>query len=148
MMVDHSVRAGNRVMHFTGEKIAEVSAQRPGVQRWSELVLYKTINDEFILQKIGKTTVAHDPECRMVNHRMRSWLEARDEGKIHRTPCLECNPTVGDLMDPHTRLEVQRYTVYACATFQDVVDTLTEGRKDLPTLVRILLEDASAALAV
>lgn len=42
---------------------------------------------------------------------MRSWLEAGEEGKVRRVPCLECQPAVGDAMDPHTMLECSVHRV-------------------------------------
>ena len=140
---EQSVRDGNRVLRFLGWKLAAVSAARPGVQRWSELELYVSTAGEYLVQKIGRTTICHRPECRFVTHRMPSWLEAREEGKVHRTPCLECAPLVGNRMDPHTQLEVQRYTVFRAASMEEVTAILVDGRENVPTLVRALLAKVS-----
>lgn len=141
--VDEMVaRDGVRILRFAGERLAHASSARRGAQRWSELVLYRTAGGEYILQKIGRSSVAHDPECELVNHRMPSWLEAREEGKVHRTPCVLCSPAVGDEMDPHTRFEPQRYTVFRAPTLEDVVEYLSDGRTpaQLPRIIVNLLE--------
>lgn len=142
---DHAVRDGNRVLRFIGWQLAAVSSTRPGVQRWSELSIYRTASGDYLLEKIGRSSVAHDPDCRFVTHRMPSWLEAREEGKHRRTACTECRPTVGDEMDPHTRLEVQRYTVRIASTLDALVDMLVDGRDALPVLVSTLISQARVA---
>lgn len=75
---------------------------------------------------------------------MPAWLDAREEAKIHRTPCPECVPAVGDAMDPHTRLEPQRYTAMILPSLDDVVVLLSEGRgrTQLPAVVCRLLDQA------
>jgi len=145
--VTHSqqrVRDGNRIYTFPGWQVAYSSSERPGVPRWSELTLYRTLSGEFYLQKVGRTTVAHREECRFVNHRMPSWLDAHEEAKVRRTACAECQPVVGDAMDPHTRLEPQRYTVYRSDTFVGICELLAEGRPTLPPVVSRLISHACA----
>lgn len=141
-----SARDGNRILRFLGWEVAHSSSARPGVERWSELTLYRTAGGEYILQKVGRSTIAHDPECRFVNHRMPSWLEAREEGKVPRTACMECQPAVGDLMDPHTRLEPQRYTVLRTSNYEEMVKMLEDGRapREVPFLVKRLIEQAQS----
>lgn len=136
------VRDGNRVYTFPGWQIAYASSERPGVPRWSELTMFVTLTGEYYLQKVGRTTVAHQPDCRFVNHRMPSWLEALEEGKVHRTSCAECQPAIGDGMDPHTRLEPQRYTVLRGTDLKDITEMLAEGRDHLPPVVARLLAQA------
>lgn len=139
---EHAVRDGSRVLRFLGWKLAANSSSRPGVQRWSELAIYKTLGGDYLLEKIGRSSVAHTPECRYVSHRMPSWLEAREEGKHRRTACTECQPLVGDQMDPHTRLEIQRYTVLLASSLDELVDTLVDGRDSLPALITSLVTEA------
>ena len=137
------VRDGNRIYTFPGWQVAYSSSERPGVPRWSELTLYKTVSGEFYLQKVGRTTVAHREDCRFVNHRMPAWLDAHEEAKVRRTACAECQPLVGDRMDPHTRLEPQRYSVYRSDTLLGIYVLLQEGRSNLPPVVSRLISLAS-----
>lgn len=138
-----SVRDGSRLLRFHGQRLAFSSSERPGVQRWSELTLYQTATGEYLIQKVGRSTVAHSPECHYVTHRMPSWLDAREEGRVRRTPCVECQPLVGDDMDPHTRLEPQRYTLLRAATLTEVRNVLTEGRDRPPAVIARLLMQVS-----
>lgn len=144
--LEHEVRDGNRILRFLGRKIASGSSERPGIPRWSELAVYETRSGEFLLEKVGRSTIAHDPDCRFVTHRMPSWLEAREEGKVHRVPCPECSPLVGNAMDPHTRLEVQRYRVYGAATLQGLVDILRGDRDRIPSLVADVIRQCERQL--
>ena len=143
-MAPQEVRDGSRIIRFTGVLIARSSSERPNAPRWSELSLYSMVSGQFMLGKVGRTTVAHDPECPRVTRRMPSWLEAREEARVRRTPCPECGPVVGDLMDPHTRLEPQRYTAMILPSLDDVVTVLSEGRgrEQLPPVIDRLLRDA------
>lgn len=70
---------------------------------------------------------------------MPSWLEAGDEALIHRMPCLECLPTVGDEMDPQTILETTRYTVLQARDAEDVRRILVRGSSSQPVIVRKIL---------
>lgn len=140
------LRDGRRIYAFPGEEIAASSSERAGVQRWSELSVYCSGSGEFFLQKVGRTTVAHKPECRFVDHRMPSWLEAKEEAVVHRTPCTECQPPVGDQMDPHTRLEPQRYTLYRSPDLDGILAVLTAGHNgpQLPSVVARLINQVLA----
>ena len=143
-MEEWFARDGVRVLRFSGERVGHASSARHGAQRWSELTLYRTAGGEYILQKTGRSTVAHRPECELVNHRMPSWLEAKEEGKVHRTPCVLCTPVCGDKMDPHTRFEPQRYTVVRSPDLDGIIGYLSDGRtlSALPRVVTRLLEQA------
>ena len=134
------VRHGNQIVRFLGRKVCATSSERPGVQRWSELTAYVTASGTWICQRIGHSTVAHDPECPHVTRRMPSWLEAHEEATVHRTPCPECQPVVGDAMDPHTRLESQRYTILQAESAGALALMLTEGRDQVPAIVAKLVE--------
>lgn len=140
-LAPQSVRDGNRILRFLGRRVAEASSARPGVQRWSELIAYETTSGSWICQRIGHSTVAHRPECPHVNHRMPSWLEAKEESKVRRTQCPECQPVVGDGMDPHTRLEAQRYTIISAESAAVLCDLLAEGRDKPPPVVARLIEE-------
>ena len=139
-----TVKDGNRILRFVGLRLASVSSARAGAPRWSELTVYRLRNGEYLLEKVGRSTVCHRPECPRVTRAMPSWLEAREEGRVHRTPCPECQPLVGNAMDPHTRLEAQRYTVMSAPTLDGLHTLLTASRGgggggEAPLVTRLLL---------
>ncbi|MGV1079744.1 MAG: hypothetical protein ACOYD1_07810 [Candidatus Nanopelagicales bacterium] len=132
------VRSGNLQIRFLGIELARTSSERLGAVRWSELALYQTVQGEFVLEKIGRSTVAHRPGCRAVTHRM----SLSDPAGC--APCLVCQPDIASGDPAH--IEPQRYTVHQCANFADVVDILTEGRERPPVVVTRLIVQAADAL--
>lgn len=133
-----------RIIEFDGEVLATASSQRPGAARWSELVVYQDVTGTLYLHKIGHTSVAHDPDCWRVRPDMPSWLEAGDEATVRRTPCPECRPAIGDEMDPHTRLETQRYRVLRSQSVAGLVNIIRSQQVGSPDLVNRLIEQLAS----
>ncbi len=123
------MRSGDRILEFPAAVIGTATSGRPGVARWTELTVYRLPSGHYVVSKVGRSTIAHRPDCWRVNPRkMRTWLEAGDEGKVRRVPCLECGPAVGDQMDPQTFLECTRYTVLQARDPESLAKTLLQGR--------------------
>lgn len=59
----YQVRDGRRLIEFTGRMLGEVSSRRGDAPRWTELRLYRTDGDTYILEKIGRSIVMHMPGC-------------------------------------------------------------------------------------
>lgn len=106
-----TVRDGERILRFEADVIATASSHRPGAPRWSELVVYRLPSQQYVISKVGRSVLAHRPDCVRVTDEMPTWLEAGEEARIHREACLECLPDVGDAMDPQTVLEATRSKV-------------------------------------
>lgn len=128
------VRNGRRVLRFDAVVLAEATSKRPGAPRWTELTVYGMDGGTFMVAKVGRSLVAHAPECPSVSPRMPTWLDAAGfaesdgEARVHRVPCIECQPAVGDGMDPQTRLEPTRYSVLQANTPAELVTVLTRDR--------------------
>lgn len=139
-----TVRDGKRVLRFTAQVVGSVTSSRPGVPRWSELAVYRLQPGQYLVSKVGRSTVAHLPSCAHANpRRMKSYIEAGEEGAVHRTACPECHPAVGDDMDPHTLLEASRHTVLQAHSAEGLVELLSENRPVLPEIVAELLKQVS-----
>lgn len=138
-MTLRTVRNGREILRFEAEVVAAATSQRPGVQRWSELVVYQLASGQYVISKIGRSVLAHRPDCLLVTDEMVSWLEAEEEAKVHRYPCLECLPEVGNRMDPQTMLEPSRYTVLRARDGEELRSVLTQGREHLPSIIRKLI---------
>jgi hypothetical protein len=136
-----TVRDGTTIFRFEAKKVAAATSQRAGAVRWSELVIYQLPSGEYVVSKIGRSLLAHLPTCRLIRPNMVTWLEAGEEGKIRRVPCLECNPEVGDKMDPQTVLESTRYTILRAKDREELRSVLAQGREHVPELIRRLLAD-------
>jgi hypothetical protein len=138
------VQDGKRVLKFNAAVIGAATSERPGAPRWSELTIYRLPGGVYLVAKVGRSTVAHTPTCEHANpRRMRTFMEAQDEGLVHRMPCPECRPAVGDAMDPQTLLEPSRYTVLQAQSPESLVEVLCEGRDTLPEIVAEVLRQAS-----
>lgn len=142
-MIMRTVRDSNRVMRFEADVIASATSHRPGVPRWSELVLYRLASGSYVIWKIGRSAVAHTPDCYLVKPSMPCYLEAGEEARIHRMPCLECLPEVGDGMDPQTILETTRYTVLQARDADDVRRILMRGNTSQPVIIQKILSQLS-----
>jgi len=136
-----TVRNGREILRFEAQVIAAATSQRPGVMRWSELVIYQLPSGQYVVSKIGRSVLAHRPECLLITDEMVPWLEAEEEAQVHRYPCLTCNPQVGDQMDPQTVLEPSRYTVLRARDGEELRQVLTQGRDHLPGIIRKLLHE-------
>lgn len=139
-MTIRTVRNGREILRFEAEVIAAATSQRPGVTRWSELVIYQLPSKQYVISKIGRSVLAHRPDCLYVTDAMVPWVEAEEEAQVHRYPCLTCNPLVGDQMDPQTLLEPSRYTVLRARDEEELREVLIQGRERLPGIIRKLIQ--------
>ena len=57
-----AINSDGSVLRFTGELVAEVSAEIPEKQRWTEFKLYLTDFNTWILQGIGRSRVAGEKD--------------------------------------------------------------------------------------
>lgn len=66
----HKVRDRERVLTFAGIVLAESSSRKHGAYRWTELRLYRTVSDTYVLEKIGRSIVTHVPSCSAIRGAM------------------------------------------------------------------------------
>lgn len=142
------VRDGSRVLTFQAAVIGAGTSRRGSVPRWSELVVYRLVDGTYLISKVGRSIVAHRPDCLRVNHRMVPWHRARDSDEFIgvREPCLDCRPDVYHLRD-ETLLEVTRYRAIAAPTAERAARSLSGDRATLlmPQLVRDVLAQCAQA---
>lgn len=62
-MNKYEVRDRTRVLTFHGIILAEASSRKPDSCRWTELRLYQTVGESYVLEKIGRSVVTHVPGC-------------------------------------------------------------------------------------
>jgi len=136
------VRNGGRTLRFQAAVLGAATSQRGSVPRWSELVVYKLTDGTYLISKIGQSTVAHQPTCLRVNHRMKPWSAVRESDEFigPRSPCPDCRPDVKHLPG-ETMLEVTRYRAILCQTAESAAESLMGDRAALlvPQLVRDIL---------
>jgi hypothetical protein len=137
------VRDGSRTLRFPAAVLGAATSQRGSVPRWSELVVYRLTDGTYLISKIGRSTVAHRPDCLRVNHRMIRWDQAAGTGEelTQRVPCLDCLPDLAHGISPDTVLEVGRYRAIVAPTAERAAQSLSGDRAALlmPQIVRDVL---------
>lgn len=143
------VRHGQRVLRFQAAVIGAATSQRGNIPRWSELVVYRLTNGTYLISKVGRSTIAHRPDCLRVNHRMIPWSRAGQYGEetVQRVPCPECQPDLHPPLDPRLRLEITRYRATPCPDAESAAQSLTGDRAALlmPQIVRDVLTQCAQA---
>ena len=103
-------------------------------------MVYGLGDQQYVVAKIGRSTLVHRPECIKANPRtMLPYAEARKEALVRRTACPECLPAVDHSMDPHTLLEATRYTKLQARGAQQLIDILLGGRADPAEIIQEVL---------
>jgi len=139
----HLVRDGSRVLRFDGELLVAMSSQRPGIPRWSRIVVYRLTPEGYVVEKTGVSAVTHQPWCIKVRQDMIAWADAHEEDRaVQRVPCLDCLPDVRHL-DAQLRLERTRHKAFVVPDAEGLVDLLVEDRLTVPTLITRVLDAAS-----
>ena len=143
-----TVRDGSRTLRpFRAAVIGAATSQRGSSPRWSELVVYRLEGGTYLISKIGRSTVAHRPDCLRVNHRMIRWEQAREHGEdtVARVPCPDCRPDLGHGITPDTMLEITRYRAIAAPDARSAAQSLAGDRAALlmPQIVQTVLDQCA-----
>lgn len=140
----YEVKDNKRTLKFDGVLLAFSTSFRPGVKRWIEFGLYRTVGGTYVLSRVGETNFYHDPTCAVAerNGLTRIPRVALREGSM---PCEVCHPelTNSELVSP----EMPRYWAQRSDTPEAVVDSLYKydeaGARYLTSVAERLLEEAS-----
>lgn len=145
------VRDGTtRTIEFEGERLAEVSSQRHGSPRWTELRLYRTGSGVFVLEKVGASVVLHAPGCPeilpgAVLPRFQAEYPGHDPADDSWWWCETCGDNAE--LDMTTLLvEANRYWAIISETPNEIVDSLYRrkgGARTMPRMSLALLEEAA-----
>jgi hypothetical protein len=111
-----------RSVDFDGVLLATENSRRQGIPRWTETNLWKTVGGNYILQKVGKSSVFHRAEggCD-------AGVEIESsELPMDATPCDRCQPSLTSFV----RHEVDRSTVHVSTTPEGVVESAYHADDD------------------
>lgn len=142
------VRDGQRILRLQAAVIGAATSQRGSVPRWSELVVYRLPDGNYLVSKVARSTVAHRPECARVRKWMVPWKRAADYGeeRVNRVPCSDCWPNLRPPLDPELRLEVTHYQAFAAPDVESAVRAM--GNPKAPTaLMPKIVHDVLAQCA-
>jgi hypothetical protein len=144
-MTMYEVKDNKRTIKFDGVLLAFSTSFRPGVKRWIEFGLYRTVGGSYVLSRVGETHLYHDPSCAVASRNGLTQIprEALREGSVG---CEVCHPERygGEMVSP----EMPRYWAQVSDTADAVVDSLYKydeaGARYLTGVAERLLEEASA----
>lgn len=133
------VRDGSRLITFDGSRLGFVSSERPGVARWTEMTVYLTEGDSYVLEKVGRSLVCHMPECNEIRDLPRFQEQHPgddpDNGYVFHEDCV---PEEYDF----TRLLIEENRYWATITKrpEEILEALERRRDGIRTLPRIGME--------
>jgi len=145
----YEVRDGaTRTISFEGHLLGEVSSRRSQAPRWTELRLYKTVGDQYVLEKVGASVVVHAPTCPDILAALPRFQEMHpgaDPSDGNWWFCERCGDVaVRDI----TKLLVEsnRYWAIISEEPATIVDSLyrrKDGARSMPRMSLDLLDEAS-----
>jgi hypothetical protein len=144
------VRDGPRIMRFRAAVIGAATSQRGSIPRWSELVVYRLEDGNYLVSKVARSTVAHRPDCERVRRWMVPWKRAADYGeeRVNRVPCAECWPNLQTPLDPEIRLEVTHYQAFPASNAESAVRAMGNPKAHtalMPQIVHDVLAQCAQA---
>lgn len=149
-MTEFSVRDGQtRVVNFDGEMLAEVNTRRDNGPRWTEQRLYKTLGGMYVLEKIGRSTMVHAPDCADLMSdlpRFQAEYPGRDPYENEFWLHEKCLDGEGDVDITNVVVEENRYWASFAedpATLVDALYRRKDGARSLQKMSLDLLEEAS-----
>ena len=148
----YQLNDGSRHVIFKGIQIAYLSSERPGVSRWTDMAMFKTVGGSYIVNRIGVSAIAHHIDCHHItNKHLPSVFETHeDEIAIEdRDPCPVCKPDIARLLaeDPASlKIEKDRHWAAVASSAPAIIESLQTtkaGVKSLSSLATGLIEMAA-----
>lgn len=143
------VNDADRVLQFDGEHLAFATSQRPGVDRWAEFSLYRTVSGTYVVSRVGRSRIYHTLGCSILRKGKQSAVAAATLG-AGAVACIECwSPTELAEIAPNHPVYPERsiYWAQTCTTASAMVETLArydkDGNRYLTHVARDLLRDAA-----
>lgn len=151
---------GPRRISFVGWLLGEADSRPTGEQpaRWTELSLFKTVGEQYVLEKVGRSDVFHNESCPTEPGKPRRgrrfdnlWdaLASLDTSDVEPdevfVPCDRCRP---DFDDAPVWVEKDIYSTQTFSTADEVLenlyrpDTRNTKSKYLSRVARALLDQA------
>lgn len=137
------VRDRDRILEFDGELLASSSSRGRSSFRWVEFNIYRTSGHEYVLSRIGQSSIYHGLECSSLQQDAIPPVGRPEEDAV---PCPGCRPIA--LTDP-VRPETPRYFARVYQEPErlvaDLYRTGPDGGKYLTRVARTVLEAACYA---
>lgn len=139
-----AVRDRNRVLEFDGELLGQSSSRNEGSLRWVEFQIYRTFGHEYVLSRIGRSSIYHGLECESLQSNAIPPIALPEPESV---PCPVCRPDKGDVQP--LRPETPRFFARVYESPDRLVADLYRKKSDnqpyLTRVARTVLEQAAAA---
>jgi hypothetical protein len=66
-MQTYEVFDQDRCLRFTGVLLGEASSQRPGKPRWTEVQIFKTQADQYVVHRVGRSSLPNEVDWHSSN---------------------------------------------------------------------------------
>lgn len=122
----------NMDINFDGQLIGAASSHYADALRWTEVMIWKTTTNKWIIQKLGRTVVYHLPEpngCKTKAGNAYGIPMPGDLLQEQHEPCPVCKPPF-DPGELPVNLETDRSSVHICTTTGGVVESLLSEDSD------------------
>lgn len=85
------------VVEFEGTLIGQSSTENTDSVRWTEIYIYRTTGDQYVIHRVGRSVLYHDPNgvCNTGVAR-----KVRDMDTELSVPCAKCRPGRLTALDP------------------------------------------------
>jgi hypothetical protein len=139
-----TVRDRNRVLEFDGELLGESSSRSEDSLRWVEFQIYRTYGHEYVLSRVGRSSIYHGLECELIQSNAIPPIALPEHDAV---PCPVCRPDQNDRQP--FRPETPRFFARVYESPSRLVADLYRKKPDnqpyLTRVARTVLEMASAA---
>lgn len=115
---------------LTGYFLSETSNRSPYKQHWTELRLYRTEDNRYVLSVLGCSVVYHEPHSDCNSGVTTKIADLDDDRYDELVPCQRCNPDDLDDIPEERSVDVEqvRPTVHVCATAADLIAKLRDPK--------------------
>jgi hypothetical protein len=139
-----TVRDRGRVLEFDGELLGQSSSRNDDSLRWVEFRIYRTYGHEYVMSRIGHSSIYHGLECELLQRNAIPPIALPDATAV---PCPACRPDLNDRQPfrPETPRFFARVYESPDLLVKDLYRTRPDGSHYLTRVARIVLEAASAA---
>jgi hypothetical protein len=138
------VRDRDRILEFDGELLGESSSRNGTSLRWVEFRIYKTFGHEYVLSRVGHSSIYHALECELLQ---RNAIPPIALPAMDSVPCPACQPNVNN--NQPFRPETPRYfaRVYESPDklVGDLYRTSPSGDRYLTRVARTVLDAACSS---
>lgn len=144
------VNDADRVLQFEGEHLSFASSQRPGVDRWAEFNIYRTVGGTYVVSRVGRSRVYHAEGCQVIRRGRHHRVQAATLGE-DAAQCPQCwSPEAREVLEATTSVYPERAISWAavCNTAESAVEALAkydvDGNRYFTNVARTLIRDAAS----